>query len=444
MSWQKKVVWSEGMFLKPQHFQQQERHFEFLTHARSQPLQEFFWGFRHLEIDDQALSLGKLIITSAHGVFQDGTPFHFPQHGARPLPLDIPASARHAKVVLVLPVKRYGTDEIAFDMEIDSLARYDITEVEIDDTNSVRATTSLMQLGDLRLRLALESDVPDGWMALGVVRIVERQQDNQIVLDRDYISPTLACAGQAVLAAYVKEALGLLHQRGTTLAARLSQPGRGGVSEVADFLMLELLNRWEPPIRHLDRVKGVHPETLYLSLLQVAGDLSTFSADSRRPGNYPYYDHDDLRGCFEPLMADLRRSLSLVMEQNAIQIELHDRTYGVKVAIMPSPDLIKSASFILAVHADVAPDIVRSHFPTQVKIGPVERIRDLVNRHLPGVVLRPLPIVPRQIPYNAGYHYFELLTDHDLWRQLPQSGGLAMHIAGDFPGLRLEFWAIRG
>jgi type VI secretion system protein ImpJ len=178
-------------------------------------------------------------------------------------------------------------------------------------------------------------------------------------------------------------------------------------------------------------------------LLQLAGDLSTFSKDTRRPDNYPEYNHGDLKLCFEPLMIDLRKSLSMVIEQNAIQIELHDRNHGIRVAIMPSAELVKSASFILAVHANMPAELVRSNFPTQVKIGPAEKIRDLVNFHLPGVSLRALPIAPRQIPYNAGYNYFELDTDHELWKQLPRSGGMAMHIAGEFPGLQLEFWAIR-
>ena len=30
-----------------------------------------------------------------------------------------------------------------------------------------------------------------------------------------------------------------------------------------------------------------------------------------------------------------------------------------------------------------------------------------------------------------------------MWKQLETSGGLAMHIAGEFPGLAMEFWAIR-
>jgi type VI secretion system protein ImpJ len=100
---------------------------------------------------------------------------------------------------------------------------------------------------------------------------------------------------------------------------------------------------------------------------------------------------------------------------------------------------------VLAVNAHMPGDALRGRFPTQVKIGPAERIRDLVNLQLPGVGLRPMPVAPRQIPYHAGFTYFELETrGSELWKQLETSGGLAMHIAGDFPGLALEFWAIRG
>ena len=443
MSWQKKVVWSAGMFLKPQHFQQQERYLEFFAHARSLPLESFFWGFRELEFDVQALSIGKMAIASAHGIFPDGTPFQFPAQGVSPEALEVPPDTKDQRVVLALPVRRYEADEVSFENSLDSLARYRVTEQKAQDTNSTRASPALLQLADLRLRLLLESDLTDAWMALGVAHIVERRPDNQIVLEKAYIPPTLSCGRQGILHGYTNEIWGLLHQRAEVLAGRLSQPGRGGVSEVADFLMLELLNRWEPLIKHVAHIGSVHPERLYGMLLQLAGDLSTFSKNDRRPSSYPDYEHDDLRSCFEPLMADLRKSLSMVMEQHAIQIELHDRNYGVKVAVMPGGELIQSAHFILAVHADVPSEVVRSNIPTQVKIGPVERIRDLVNLHLPGVTLRPLPVAPREIPYNAGYSYFELDTSHDLWRQLPRSGGLALHIAGDFPGMRLEFWAIR-
>jgi type VI secretion system protein ImpJ len=135
--------------------------------------------------------------------------------------------------------------------------------------------------------------------------------------------------------------------------------------------------------------------------------------------------------------------LSMVQEQNAILIELHDRKYGVRVAVIPDKTLLTTARFVLAVNAQMPPEALRLRFPTQVKIGPVEKIRDLVNLQLPGVSLRSLPVAPREIRYHAGFNYFELDTSHELWRQLAQSGGLALHLSGEFPAIEFEFWAIR-
>ncbi len=115
-----------------------------------------------------------------------------------------------------------------------------------------------------------------------------------------------------------------------------------------------------------------------------------------------------------------------------------------RVALISDVELQRNATFVLAVQSNMPGEALRARFPTQVKIGPVERIRDLVNLQLPGVTLTPMPVAPRQIPYHAGANYFELETrGSDLWRQLEQSGGLAMHIAGEFPGLDLAFWAVR-
>ncbi|MNC92830.1 hypothetical protein D3C83_93360 [compost metagenome] len=87
---------------------------------------------------------------------------------------------------------------------------------------------------------------------------------------------------------------------------------------------------------------------------------------------------------------------------------------------------------------------MRRRFPAQLRLGPVERIRDLVNLNLPGVPVHPLPVAPRQIPFHAGFVYFELDQSNELWEQLKTSGGVALQAAGEFPGLALEFWAIRG
>src|SRR5690606_1503539 len=115
-----------------------------------------------------------------------------------------------------------------------------------------------------------------------------------------------------------------------------------------------------------------------------------------------------------------------------------------RVAPITDRSLLTSASFVLAVRADMPAEVLRRNFPNQVKIGPVEQIRELVNVALPGITVRPLPVAPRQIPYHAGVTYFELDRSGQHWKQLATSGGFAIHVAGEFPGLEMEFWAIKG
>jgi type VI secretion system protein ImpJ len=300
-----------------------------------------------------------------------------------------------------------------------------------------------VQIGRLQLRLVLARDANQGLSGLGAMKVVERRADGRVSLDPHYVPPLLHAGAHAVLEGHLNEVLGMLHQRGEALAGRLAQPGRAGLGEIQDFLLLQLVNQAQPLIAHLRNLPLLHPERLYAALQGLAGELATFR-EQRRPPAYPPYRHEDLAACFKAMMADLRQSLSLVLEQTAIPFDLQERKHGVRVAIIGDVQLQRSASFVLAVNAQMPGEALRGRFPTQVKIGPAERLRDLVNLQLPGVGLRPLPVAPRQIPYHAGFTYFELETrGSELWKQLESSGGLAMHVAGDFPGLALELWAIR-
>src|SRR6185295_9524400 len=130
--------------------------------------------------------------------------------------------------------------------------------------------------------------------------------------------------------------------------------------------------------------------------------------------------------------------------QSAISIPIQPRKFGISVAIVGDRSLYSTAVFILAARADLPSEELRRRFPAQLKIGPVEKIGDLVRLQLSGVPVHPVPVAPRQIPYHAGFAYFELDQSNELWEQLKTSGGVALHIAGEFPGLALEFWAIRG
>ncbi len=443
MSSYNKVIWTEGLFLQPQHFQQQDRYFERYVETRCQALVPHGWGFTELELEHDLLSIGRFGLRRASGVFPDGTPVRMPDDDPLPSPIDIAADVRDQIVYLAVPLRRSGSLEIERSATGDALVRHDIRELEARDATSSGADAALLEVGALRTRFLLASDVTDAYACVPLAHIVEGRVDKRVVLEDRFIPTVLDARAAPRLATFMREFHGLLHQRGEALGGRVVATDRGGTAQLADFLMLQTLNRYEPLIAHCSEAGVIHPEHLYRLCVTAAGELSTFTTPSKRPPALPPYRHDRLRESFEPVMAALRASLSAVLEQNAIQIPIESKKFGISVAAVADRALYASAVFILAARADLPAEEVRRRFPAQLKIGPVEKIHELVNLQLPGVPVHPVPVAPRQIPFHAGFVYFELDQGHELWSQLKTSGGIAMHVGGEFPGLALEFWAIR-
>ncbi len=441
MAWNNKVVWSEGLFLRPQHFQQHDRFIEGLVEGRSAGLRSFPWGFRELQLDNELLSVGKVGIRSAKGVFPDGTPFDIPNELDPPSPLEVTSDVTDTIVHLALPVRVPGSVEVG--TGDGALSRYTTADYEALDATMQGGSSASLQVGRLAPRLLLDTDRREDFACLGIAHVVEARIDKNTVLDESYVPPALALQAAPRLASFLNELEGLFHHRAEALAGRVSDAGRGA-AEMADFLLLQTVNRSEPVVSHLAQLPSLHPEELYRLLLGMAGELCTFTAAGKRPPEFPAYRHEALRETFAPVFTSLRESLSMVLEQTAIGIPLVEKKYGIRVATITDRSLLTTASFVLAVKADMPTEDVRHRFTRQAKMGPVEQIRDMVNSQLPGIALNPLPVAPRQIPYHAGRVYFELERGSEYWAQLQSSGGFALHVGGDFPGLDMEFWAIRG
>lgn len=441
MTWTNRVVWQEGMFLRAQHFQQQDRWLEMMVRARTAALRPHPWGIVEMAIDRDLLSTGRFALSSALGVFEDGTPFSIPGETDHPPPLDLPENTRDAVVYLAAPIRQLGAVEIAMN---GSEGRYALREFEAYDTHSASPQPAPLQIARLRLRYMLETEERAGYLCIGLTRVTEVAADRRATLDERWIPPALVCSAVLPLSGLISEFSGMLNQRGEALAARLTAPGSRGVAEVADFLLLQSVNRWQKLLAHWADAGNIHPEDLYSAFVQMAGELATFTELTRRPNAYPAYRHDDLQRSFAPVVADLRRSLSAVLEQNAIAIPLQERRYGVRVGPIADRSILRASSFVLTVQADMPTEQLQRLFPSQVKIGAVEHIRDLINVLLPGIAVRPLPVAPRQIPFYAGASYFELDRNSPHWQQMQASGGFAIHVSGDFPNLRMELWAIRG
>jgi type VI secretion system protein ImpJ len=443
MSLDSKVVWSEGMFLNPHHFQQQERYLEKYIQGKCSAMGAYAWGVNQIELDQELLKLGKISLSRASGIFPDGTPFSFPDHNDRPDVFEVPENTTNQIIYLAIPVKRPGALEILSNDESQGLARYYSSKQSIRDVSFDGGESLDISVGKPRLRLLLGSDDLSGYATIGLFKIVETREDRNVLLDGNFIASCLDCSAIPKLSGFLSELVGLLHHRGESIAGRLADTQRGGTAEVADYMMLQMINRLEPLAAHLSKLQTLHPLELYTELVQMVGEFSTFVTETKRPPNFSAYLHGNLQQTFTPVMTSLRQCLSMVYEQTAVSMPLVEKKFGIRVAQITDRSLLSTGVFVLAVRAQMPENNLRNQFPATVKVGPVERIRQLVNAAMPGIPLKALPVAPRQIPYHAGYCYFELERNNDFWKELSHSGGFAFHIGADYPELELELWSIR-
>ncbi|HKD53456.1 MAG TPA: type VI secretion system baseplate subunit TssK [Steroidobacteraceae bacterium] len=444
MSSRNRVVWSEGLFLRPQHFQQQVRYLERYVEGRARELRAHSWGFTELELQSDLLAIGKLGLRRAAGVFPDGTPFSMPDDDPLPAPLELTPQVRDQRVYLAVALRKEGAREADRRDAVDGLLRYKSQDFETRDITSESSAAATLEVAALRARLLLGSESREDFACIPLAHIRECRADRVVTLEGAFIPTVLNAHKAERLATFMTELQGLLHQRGEALAARAVASGRGGAAEIADFLLLQTVNRYEPVVDHCVSNGFIHPEELFRLCLEVEGDLSTLTTNARRPPKLPGYQHEDLRASYDPLITALRTALSVVLEQHVVPIPLEKKGYNISVGVVHDKSLFDTAAFVLAARADVPGETLRRGFPAQATIATVESIRNKVNEHLPGVPLQPLAVVPRQIQYHAGFVYFELERSDARFRELKGGGGIAIHVPESFPGLAMELWAIRG
>jgi type VI secretion system protein ImpJ len=446
MSINDKVVWSEGLFLRPQLFQQQERYFEHVIHRRIASLSPFFWGFDQYEIDRESLALGRFVVRSATGFFQDGTPFNVSIHGTSIVPLIIQPCHLDTTIYLAARLSLPNTHDTVFSGE-KHLARFHACEVDLADSNAISQEPKPVQLAQLSLSVLPEEAMSASWIGLPVARIKAIDDAGAIHLHENaHIPPVTAYGASMLLKEWIVHLYDLVRLRAEALAGMLSgtQIQNNFGHEITDYLLLQILNRYEPLLLHACEHSAIPPERLYSLLLLMAGELATFlRPGSRRPDPVVAYDHGDLYLSFNKLVEGIRQDLNQVLIRGAQPIALKEQANNIWTASLSPADLSGYVNMILIAGAQMPSDNLRQQFPAQSKLSAPHRLPELIRSHLPGLVMHPMPLPPRQVPYRASHVYFEILQTGPLWHQVAEQGGLALHIAGHFPGLAMELWGIR-
>jgi type VI secretion system protein ImpJ len=436
-----KPLWSQGMLIRPQHFQQYDRWIEHVLEGRSAGMTAFGWGLRSLTLASELLPLGRIGIAGIRAVMPDGTVLDETSHAAFEA-RSVPPNLKNVLVKVALAVRALDGAEIGAEGR---RRRYDEVEQPMRDTTAPERGSVALRVARLSPRLLIEGEPEDDVITMPVARIREVDAAGAILLDENYVPPCLNFHASPRLLRIVNEVRALLRSRAEALAGN-SDPAQATAESggLVDLLILSIVNGQEAIFDHFAATPGLHPETVYRASLALAGQLSTFTSARRRSGDFPAYQHLDLDAAFAPVLDQLRQLLATLVERNAVALPLQDRGYGIRLSTIADRTLFQDGRFVLIATASMPTESLRSQLPIAMKVGSVEQIRDLVNLQLPGIPLRALPVAPRELPFLQGGVYFELDQSVELWRNLTRSAAVALHVSGDYADLHLEFWAIRG
>lgn len=456
---ERKVMWIEGMFLRPHHFQQQDRRTESLVATRIAALQPFFWGYSKVRLDPAQLSTGTVSVLECEGAFPDGVPFSFPGDAAAIEPLELEVGTSDVTIWLTAPAISAGS---ALGAERPAngappASRYVIETSEERDVLDPAGPPELMKMGNQGLRLVAGPKPAQGFMVLPMAKVREVTADRTVVLDEDFVPPVLSAEANSGLARQVGEIARLFTARSEALAGRYSSAGGASVSAQDQFMRLQVCNRWSARLRQMCDMRGgdlegdrgacprIHPALLHRDLVEAAADLACFTQEeTRRPPEFPSYDHDRLTETFTPVLVELRRSLGFLGEQKAVPIQLKfHRKQHIYYAQSIDGRLLKDTRFVLVAKAKMLEDDFRSQLPRRTSIGSVDEILEIIGAAERSVPLRALSAFPSDLRPLAGYTAFELDQNAEAWAAIAAQQSIAVHPQDVFEDLDMTLWAIR-
>jgi type VI secretion system protein ImpJ len=418
----KRVVWSKGMFLSPQHFQAQDDFFEDVLQFRATASSNCNWGVTELAVDHESLSNGQFSLRNCRGILPEGLPFQIPDCDEPPPTRDIaqcfPPTGQDLDVYLALPERRTRGRNVTLAPGEGSTRYLAETRNVVDQTSGYEEKP--VQVCAKNFRIVFGSESLDGKSSIRIAQITLSATGAYVLRD-EFVPPALSLEAGEQLLLLARRLIEVLTGKASSLAAQRRQKGRSqaefGSADIGAFWLLHTINSYLPGLKHFWKQRRRHPEQLYVTMLELAGALTTFALgeDSRQ---LPDYDHDNLGGCFRALDEKIRQLLETAIPSRCVVIPLQLQEKSTWTGSITDPQLFRQTQFVIGVGAHMGIDDLIKQVPKLVKVSPTGELKRLVRNALPGIALRHLPVPPDGIPVKLDRQYFALNQSGVLWEGL--------------------------
>ncbi|WJF90226.1 type VI secretion system baseplate subunit TssK [Paraburkholderia bonniea] len=439
-------LWAQGVFMTPQHFQQQALWERFTDERIARIASPDPWGICAVAFDVQALTVHRLQLNALDLRLPDGTLID--SNSADLLPAardlhDVPAQTDTVVALVGLALADAQGGNCIEAGQLSARPRRFVREYcQVSDLHGEGREEISVERHALALLFDFE---PCGdYVTCPVGRFVRNAQ-GRFELDPVFVPPCLMLSASPRLVERMNRLSAILNAKSASLAARRSersdQIADYAVADVALFWLLHSVNSIWPELARLCQAPAQHPERLYALLSRLAGSLLTFSTRDTLQA-IPAYDHTALEPVFAELEALIRALLDTVIPSRVVPVAL-ERTRGtVWTGLIHDERLADGADWYLSVQSGLAAHALLDQLPRLCKAGAPDEVEQIVNSALPGIPLRAMSRLPAAIPVRLENQYFALDGAHPAFKRMMAARACQFYVPVSIPEISLELYAV--
>ena len=320
------VQWHEGLLLYPQHFQQMRREFQQLGLCYLSMGTPYYWGVKHISVDEGAFASGLLRIKTLLAVMPDGSVIERGEDSAQVIEVNLKDYAEEmdkGPMMVHLGVMKHQQDAATVTGDF---PRYDSVDgPELPDENTGEGGVPIPRLA-LKGYLVCGNTVPTRYASFPLFKV--KAHDGGFAFE-EFVAPAVDIRKSTAVGGYGQDLVKALRKNTALLSERLQAPMTKDMAAILDqykknydTMVSRLLS-----LEALVNAEQMHPFDLYRELCVIAGVFCAFSRGYMPPILDPY-NHNDLKSTFAPLLQYIDQMLDFVKSaSSSFAFRLEDRVF---------------------------------------------------------------------------------------------------------------------
>ncbi len=446
------VHWSEGLFLRPHHFQAHDRSWNERLSAATVASDPCCYGIVRLEIDPGALANRQFELRSCQARLRDGTlvwlePGQEPDRlGLRQAADDVAKLAAslgeelndvdRLRVYLAVPRFDPSSANVAPPGPLDRSRSHVVRQSLQDETAG--GNDQEVEFCRLNVVLKLSTDDLSGFELLPIAQVRRAgNREGSPELDPEYVPPLLAIDAWPPLGRDIVRGTYDLISRKVEVLAEQAVTRRVGFSssepgDLDRLMMLSKLLESQAVLRVIAFSPGIHPRTAYGELCRVVGQLAVFEP-RRLLDELPPYDHDDLAGIFRTVKLKIE---ALIGRVAALEYEqryfLGSGLASLSVSLEPKWLQTDWQMYVGVLRGDLTEEdchrLLSGNAHLDWKLGSSDEVDRLFRLGLPGLELHAPDRAPRALPASSGWIYYRIGADSPAYKSVQVTQNLAIRV----------------